>query len=612
MVRMEKQRARHLCLTLAAFTAFASFYLFAGQPTYRRLGGFPAVIALLTAMVATLALARRWRRAEEDYVQERSVKKILAKWTYDEAPPKDPREVFAFVKSKERERDKVLAVYADAVHEVLADGVVEQSEQRLLEKLRNEFGITKAEHDKVMARLSAEDRALFEPGRAVSIEQVTQERGYRLALQNLLPTRPTDQQLEALRRSYGIDRPVHDKLLAELRSGDSPLRVRAMEQLDAIDGFRRVLAAIGTLTRVRAFQLLALVLLRRQTAAVATVLEFVGVVCGDATRVHTIGARLFADGVAARSEGLAQLAEIDKEIAGGLEGPVLHRRPEPEKIPDAAALQSALLAMLADHDAMLAGAAVVALAVSSATALVPKLDGLMAHDHPLVRESAALAASIVDPNDVDSIGKLVDDRDPRVRATATALVAAAGRASRLPGMAAEVTASGAANLFATVRDGNAAMLGDGEFENLPTPERMLVLAAIPLFADLEPEQLYDIAVLATERSLASSEKLCAEGEPGEEVFVVIAGEGEIFTGADDATRTIVGRVKSGDCVGELAVLDEAPRSATVRATSAMRVLAIQGHAFRDLLSRQPDLSTAVIAMITRRLRGATQRASIPR
>jgi CRP-like cAMP-binding protein len=71
-------------------------------------------------------------------------------------------------------------------------------------------------------------------------------------------------------------------------------------------------------------------------------------------------------------------------------------------------------------------------------------------------------------------------------------------------------------------------------------------------------------------------------------------------------------VKAGDCVGELAVLDEAPRSATVRAVTSMRVLAIQGHGFRDLLGRQPDLAHAVIAMITRRLRGATHRASIPR
>jgi CRP-like cAMP-binding protein len=90
--------------------------------------------------------------------------------------------------------------------------------------------------------------------------------------------------------------------------------------------------------------------------------------------------------------------------------------------------------------------------------------------------------------------------------------------------------------------------------------------------------------------------------------VVIAGEGEIYTGGDGA-RTPIGKTKTGDCVGELAVLDEAPRSATVQATSPMRVLAIGGQAFRDLLGRQPDLANAVISMLTRRLRNAVQRST---
>jgi CRP-like cAMP-binding protein len=130
---------------------------------------------------------------------------------------------------------------------------------------------------------------------------------------------------------------------------------------------------------------------------------------------------------------------------------------------------------------------------------------------------------------------------------------------------------------------------------------MLVLATIPLFADLEPEHLYDIAVLATERVVPADYTLCREGEPGDEVYVVIAGEGEVHRG-EGAGKNAVGRVKPGDCVGELAVLDQAPRSATVRAEQAMRVLVIDGTAFRTLLARNPDLSAAVTAMITRRLR----------
>ena len=276
-------------------------------------------------------------------------------------------------------------------------------------------------------------------------------------------------------------------------------------------------------------------------------------------------------------------------------------------MPDADALRTALVAMLGEHDAMLAAALTVVLAVSQPAALAASLPALLAHDHPLVRESAALAVNIAEPANTAALVRLADDRDPHVQATAKALLESSERASHVPGIAAETSAGAASNLLATTRDPHAAVDRDA-FASLPTPERMLVLASIDLFADLEPEQLYDIATLATERTLAVGVDLCREGDPGEEVFVVIAGQGEIFTGAG-ATLHAVGRTRAGDCVGELAVLDEAPRSATVRASTAMRVLAIQGHAFRELMSRQPDLSNAVIAMITRRLRDATARAA---
>jgi hypothetical protein len=595
----EPQRARHLALTLAAFTAFTSFYLFAGQPLYRRALPLPTLASVGTVLVATLSLVRRWGRREDDFVQERSVKKLLAKWPYPEPPPRDPKEVFAFVKGKERERDKVLAVYADAVREVLADGVVEQSEHRLLERLRAEFGISKAEHDKVLARLSAEDRALFDPSKVTSIEQRVQEQGYRLALQNLLLKHPREQDLEDLRRSYGIDPAIHARMLGELRSTDSPLKARVAEQFDRIDTLRRTLADVTGLARIRAFQLLALVLLRRQGAAVARVLEFLGALTGDEARLHAIAARFAADDHEVRREGLRLLAEIDPQCAQRLEPAVLQRRPPANPTPDPAQLQKALTDLAGGSDPHLAAAALVALAVSAPGAVAGTLARYAKHAHPLVREACALAVSMAEPGNGELLRALGNDRDARVRATAAALAGEAEGGGR-GGLALEATTRAVDRVLGSTRS-EGAPLDAGDFGALPTPERMLVLATIPLFADLEPEHLYDIAVLATERVVPADYTLCREGEPGDEVYVVIAGEGEVHRG-EGAGKNAVGRVKPGDCVGELAVLDQAPRSATVRAEQAMRVLVIDGTAFRTLLARNPDLSAAVTAMITRRLR----------
>ncbi len=596
----DKIRVRHVTLTLAAFVAFVSFYLFAGQPTYRRLHPLPVLMSIVTVLTGTLFLARRFRRNEEDYVQERAVKKLLSRWSYDEAPPKDPKEVFAFVKSKERERERILAVYSEAIADVLADGVVDQTEHRMLEKLRSEFGISKQEHDKVLARLSAEERDLFDPTKSSSIEQRLQLDGYKLALQGLLVSRPTNAEMESLRRSYDIDPETHAKLLESLRATDSPLRLRALEQLDVIDQLRADMADLANFARIRAFQLVYLVLLRQQASAVERTLEILGVLRGNERKMRGVASRLSSEHAGARAKGLEMLAEIDADISRRLEPVIQSRRPTATNAPDAARLSASLTRMMDGQDPILAGAALLAAAVSQPDSAKPHVARMVTHPHPFIRESSAIAAALAEADAPAILAALREDPDPRVRATVESLSLPPEERDGTPRLAGQVNSTAAANVLATMR-GGPVKIDAGDFGHLPTPERMLVLAAIPLFSELPPEHLYEIATLATERTLAPGDILCTEGEPGDEVFVLIGGSGEVYRG-EGAERSVVGHVKSGDCVGELAVLDEAPRSATIRAGDPMRVLVIEGAPFRGLMSQQPDLSAAVLEMVTRRLR----------
>ena len=147
----DAQRARHVTLSIAAVAAFNFFYLFAGQPSLRRVPGLSTVWPLVVVTVATLILVKRYRRREGDWVEEKTVRKLLAKWTYDEPPPADPKEVLAFVKVHSKQREQVLTIYADAVREALADGVVVEHEHQLLERLRAQLGVSQAEHDKLLA-----------------------------------------------------------------------------------------------------------------------------------------------------------------------------------------------------------------------------------------------------------------------------------------------------------------------------------------------------------------------------------------------------------------------------------------------------------------------------
>ena len=100
------------------------------------------------------------------FIREKGAVKLLRNWPFDEPPPDDAREVYAWIKAGEHAREQNLSAYANTVREMIADGLVRKGELRLLEGVRRQLGISEREHEKVLARLSEEERDLFEQDRA--------------------------------------------------------------------------------------------------------------------------------------------------------------------------------------------------------------------------------------------------------------------------------------------------------------------------------------------------------------------------------------------------------------------------------------------------------------
>ena len=124
-----------------------------------------------------------------------------------------------------------------------------------------------------------------------------------------------------------------------------------------------------------------------------------------------------------------------------------------------------------------------------------------------------------------------------------------------------------------------------------TLENMIALRSIGIFDDLDPEDLAQLARAGTETWFTEGECLCREGEPGDEVFVLLDGEVSVsHSGKAAATEG------PGSCIGELAVLDPAPHEATVvAATIAVRTLRLTGGSFRQALGASPVVSEGIIA-----------------
>jgi CRP/FNR family transcriptional regulator, cyclic AMP receptor protein len=142
-----------------------------------------------------------------------------------------------------------------------------------------------------------------------------------------------------------------------------------------------------------------------------------------------------------------------------------------------------------------------------------------------------------------------------------------------------------------------------------TLEKMIALRSVQLFDALEPEDLIRLAQSSTEVWFTQGEALCHEDDVGDEAFVLLAGEVSVFK-RDAGTDRLVGVEGVGTCIGELSVLDPAPRASTVIVSSvAARALRLNGQALRNAREASPALSDGIIRLLVRRLRGDTMRAA---
>lgn len=121
------------------------------------------------------------------------------------------------------------------------------------------------------------------------------------------------------------------------------------------------------------------------------------------------------------------------------------------------------------------------------------------------------------------------------------------------------------------------------------------LKDVPFFGGLSKRELATVAQLTDEVDVEAGHVLVREGDSGHEFFVIIDGTAEVLR--NDAPIAELG---PGEFFGEMALLDEDRRTATVRAISAMKVLVMTRKGFRDVDRSMPQLHAAVVDAIKER------------
>jgi CRP/FNR family transcriptional regulator, cyclic AMP receptor protein len=123
-----------------------------------------------------------------------------------------------------------------------------------------------------------------------------------------------------------------------------------------------------------------------------------------------------------------------------------------------------------------------------------------------------------------------------------------------------------------------------------------LLKRVPLFAGCSKAELREIAIVADELDLREGRTLVREGQRGREFFVLVAGTVRV-----SRKGRKLAELGPGDWFGEIALLTDTPRSATVTATSPIRVLVLTDRAFRRVVEQMPSIALKVLATVGQRL-----------
>lgn len=555
----DADRRRHVMLAAAAFSAFSLFYFFAGAPSLRRIDGATRAVAFTAPVLATVALAKRWRRTREHFIGERGAARLLRNWPFSEPPPDDAGEVYAWIKASEQAKEQQIAAYENTVRGMITDGLVGAGELRLLEGVREQLGITQREHDRLLEQLDAEERDLFSQEAAEGVESRAQLEGYAATLTEAMLRRADADEIEALRREFGVSREDHAAVAERVRGASGGMMARANKQIERamkIDDDRVRLAAL--LPGDGAAEFLMHLLRRSRRAALERALELLDI-AGEHDHSEAIRAALDADDHEARMRAATALgisADEIGDLAGRLDAQI-------ESIIDSSDP--------ADLDA-----------------LESVLERLADSRDPYVRASALwTAAGALGERAVPMLEAHLDDDNPYV---AGAVERALGRLSE-SGQAAVARGASLEDVYAGMAD----------------IERMQLLAQVQLFADLEPADLHDLCSFTTEHSLPGGGALFREGDRDQQVFVILEGEVSVRAGVGEGDPPDAGNelavVRAGEVLGEYSFLDHAPRDTSAFArTERIRFLRISGADLRRRLLRRPSVSQSLLTSIAGRLR----------
>ena len=234
----------HIVKAFAAFSAFNIFYIFAGAPTYLHYPLFYAVFHFIVIVVSSIVLWKEIFREERFYLQERFAKKILSKWKGDSPAPGNLKEIYYTYANQQENQQEKLDLYKETVLELLSDGTLSKEDFTLLDKIREQLGLSEDEHKKILRSLKRDNSDLFDEEHALSSEKIYQLKLYKEHLQELLTQNVHTDEILKVQQRFHIDDDEHQRIYDDIVHNDNNLESRIQNNLKQLQQMAKLIAAL--------------------------------------------------------------------------------------------------------------------------------------------------------------------------------------------------------------------------------------------------------------------------------------------------------------------------------------------------------------------------------
>lgn len=136
-----------------------------------------------------------------------------------------------------------------------------------------------------------------------------------------------------------------------------------------------------------------------------------------------------------------------------------------------------------------------------------------------------------------------------------------------------------------------------------------LLATASIFNDLSDEQYQILVPYVGSVTLGEGELLFNEGEMGNQLCFVISGELEVIKQSMQGESVVINTLNTGDTVGEMSIIDELPRSATIKSKTSAKLAILTKENFKEISEKHPKISINILKNIARKLSLHLRRSS---